>query len=234
MPSSSTQALSDLAYLGVKAITSRSAIAKGEAAHDCRPITIYYQGFLTNLLNPKVAVFFLSFLPQFVSTSNHYGPVPFVILGLTFLTTGTLWCLLVAVFASQLTGVLRRSTTIGSVLNKAVGILFLGMGGEAPFGKTPLGRGIPFPAICMIITIDGPAGAGKSSVARALARRLGFRFLDTGGHVSGRGPGRPCGAGRLGRAGRLARLARKLDLRVVGERILLDGEDVTEPCGPRK
>ena len=32
----------------------------------------------------------------------------------------------------------------------------------------------------MIITIDGPAGAGKSTVARALARRLGFRFLDTG------------------------------------------------------
>ena len=32
----------------------------------------------------------------------------------------------------------------------------------------------------MIVTIDGPAGAGKSSVARALAERLGFRFLDTG------------------------------------------------------
>ena len=32
----------------------------------------------------------------------------------------------------------------------------------------------------MIVTIDGPAGAGKSTVARALAQRLGFRFLDTG------------------------------------------------------
>jgi threonine/homoserine/homoserine lactone efflux protein len=124
-----------LAYLGLKAITSRSTIAKGEAAQDCRPITIYYQGFLTNLLNPKVAVFFLSFLPQFVSANNAYGPVPFVVLGLTFLTTGTLWCLLLAVFASQLTGVLRRSATIGSVLNKAVGILFLGMAANLILAK---------------------------------------------------------------------------------------------------
>jgi cytidylate kinase len=80
----------------------------------------------------------------------------------------------------------------------------------------------------MIITIDGPAGAGKSTVARALARRLGFRFLDTGAMY------RAVALAALRRGldwdtpDDLARLARKLDIRTLGERILLDGEDVTE------
>ena len=80
----------------------------------------------------------------------------------------------------------------------------------------------------MIITIDGPAGAGKSSVARALARRLGFRFLDTGAMyravaLAGKRRGLDWDV-----PDDLARLARRLDIRVAGERILLDGEDVTE------
>ena len=124
-----------LAYLGIRALTAKSAIADGEVVEDRRAITVYYQGFLTNLLNPKVAVFFLSFLPQFVSTNNTYGPVPFVVLGLTFLTTGTLWCLIVAVFASQITGVLRQNRTIGSFLKKGIGILFLGMAANLVLAK---------------------------------------------------------------------------------------------------
>jgi CMP/dCMP kinase len=80
----------------------------------------------------------------------------------------------------------------------------------------------------MIITIDGPAGAGKSSVARALARRLGFRFLDTGAMY------RAVALAGMRRGldwdvpDDLARLAGTLDLQADGERILLGGEDVTE------
>jgi cytidylate kinase len=80
----------------------------------------------------------------------------------------------------------------------------------------------------MIITIDGPAGAGKSSVARALAERMGFRFLDTGAMyravaLAGRLHGLDWDA-----PDELARLARKLDLRMVGQRVVLNGQDVTE------
>ena len=80
----------------------------------------------------------------------------------------------------------------------------------------------------MIITIDGPAGAGKSTVARRLARRLGFRFLDTGAMyravaLAGKRRGLDWDV-----PDDLARLARQLDIRVAGDRILLDGEDVTE------
>jgi len=80
----------------------------------------------------------------------------------------------------------------------------------------------------MIITIDGPAGAGKSTVAKALARRLGFRFLDTGAMY------RAVALAGL-RQGLdwdvpddWARLARKLDIKVSGYSIYLNGEDVTD------
>ncbi|MBU4272487.1 MAG: (d)CMP kinase [Planctomycetes bacterium] len=80
----------------------------------------------------------------------------------------------------------------------------------------------------MIITIDGPAGAGKSTVARALARRLNFRFLDTGSMY------RAVALAALRRGydwdvpEDLARLARKLEIVVDGDRITVDGEDVSE------
>ena len=80
----------------------------------------------------------------------------------------------------------------------------------------------------MIVTIDGPAGAGKSSVARALARRLGFRFLDTGAMyravaLAGLRRGLDWDSPDV-----LARLAQQLDIQVSGDRIVIDGEDVTE------
>jgi cytidylate kinase len=80
----------------------------------------------------------------------------------------------------------------------------------------------------MIVTIDGPAGAGKSTVARALARRLGFQYLDTGAMY------RAVALAAMRReldwdeADELAQLARTLDIELSGPRILLDGEDVTQ------
>jgi cytidylate kinase len=80
----------------------------------------------------------------------------------------------------------------------------------------------------MIITIDGPAGAGKSTVARALARRLGFRYLDTGAMYRAVGLAGMRRGVDWHRPEQLGRLAETLDIRVLGEKIFLDGEDVTD------
>lgn len=78
----------------------------------------------------------------------------------------------------------------------------------------------------MIVTIDGPAGAGKSTAARALARRLGFRYLDTGAMYRAVA----LAALRHGLSGddpqSIAELAERLDIRVADSQVLLDGEDV--------
>ena len=79
----------------------------------------------------------------------------------------------------------------------------------------------------MIVTIDGPAGAGKSSAARRLARRLGFRFLDTGAMY------RAVALAGLRRGvnwdnpAELADVAAALTLEISDDRILMNGEDVT-------
>ena len=80
----------------------------------------------------------------------------------------------------------------------------------------------------MIITIDGPAGAGKSTVARRLARKLGYQFLDTG--ATYRAVALKALRQREGwdRPERLARLAGETRVELSGERVLLDGEDVTD------
>jgi cytidylate kinase len=73
----------------------------------------------------------------------------------------------------------------------------------------------------MVIAIDGPAGSGKSTVARGVARALGFRYLDSGAMY------RCVGLASLSRSEPAAQLARELEIEL-GDRVLLDGRDVTE------
>src|SRR5579875_1616194 len=79
-----------------------------------------------------------------------------------------------------------------------------------------------------VVAIDGPAGAGKSTVARALARRLGFTYLDTGAMYRAVALGAlRAEEGTAELARRAAEVAARSRLEV-GERVRLDGEDVTE------
>ncbi|MCX7027406.1 MAG: LysE family translocator [Spirochaetes bacterium] len=120
-----------LGYLGARMLISKStdpiAAATADTSKAKKLAKIYRQGFITNLLNPKVALFFLSFLPQFVSPDNQYGALPFFILGLSFVCTGTFWCLGIALFASKASAALRQNGKISLILNKATCIVFIAL-----------------------------------------------------------------------------------------------------------
>ncbi|HID76464.1 MAG TPA: (d)CMP kinase [Planctomycetaceae bacterium] len=80
----------------------------------------------------------------------------------------------------------------------------------------------------MIVTIDGPAGAGKSTVARRLARRLGFQYLDTGAMYRAVALAGIRRGVDWDRPEQLARVARSARIEVMGERVLLEGQDVSD------
>jgi cytidylate kinase len=80
----------------------------------------------------------------------------------------------------------------------------------------------------MVIAIDGPAGAGKSTVARGVAAALGFTYLDSGAMYRAVALAALRAAADLGDGQALGALARGLDLALDGASVLLDGEDVAE------
>jgi cytidylate kinase len=80
----------------------------------------------------------------------------------------------------------------------------------------------------MIVTIDGPAGAGKSSAARGLARRLDFRFLDTGAMYRAVTLAARERRINLADAEQMAQFARSVRVELTDDRVLLDGRDVTQ------
>ena len=82
----------------------------------------------TNVLNPKVALFFLAFLPQFVDPATEHKVVAFLSLGWIFIFNGTLWCLFLAWSAAAVSQRLRGSSRVGVVLKRATGALFVGLG----------------------------------------------------------------------------------------------------------
>ncbi len=116
-----------LIYLGIQALRRPGKVAtpEVEAANLGR---IFRQGVLTNALNPKVAIFFLAFLPQFVVPAAGLGPMPFLVLGGLFVTGGPLGCLMVAAGAARMTRAIRRNAGVVARLERLSGCVYIGLG----------------------------------------------------------------------------------------------------------
>ena len=116
-----------LVYLGVRALMSRARITD-RALTPASRWAIFRQGVITNVLNPKVALFFLAFLPQFIDPARGKPAVQAVALGLLFDISGTLVNLAVAWGASGAAGRLRRSTRAATVMQRVTGAVFIALG----------------------------------------------------------------------------------------------------------
>ena len=118
-----------LVFLGLKTIFSKkTTLFNKKFEGDLNYKKIYFQGVVTNALNPKIALFFLSFLPQFVDTSISTTPLPFLLLGFTFLTTSTIWCCVVAFTSSFVSKLLNKSNKIAAIAEKITGIIYIILG----------------------------------------------------------------------------------------------------------
>jgi RhtB (resistance to homoserine/threonine) family protein len=118
-----------LIFLGIRALLERrTSLTMPTQFKRSGATAAFRQGVVTNILNPKVALFFLAFLPQFIETNAPSKTLAFILLGLTFVVTGTAWCLVLAWFSSAFSARLRENRTITSWLNRAVGSLFVFLG----------------------------------------------------------------------------------------------------------
>ena len=118
-----------LVVTGLQMLWSRPALAAAIDEPERSPLRrVFLQGVFTNALNPKVALFFLAFLPQFVAADSPQKPLAFLALGLIFIFTGTLWCLVLAAFAARAAHRLRKSEGAIAWVSRALGGLFIYLG----------------------------------------------------------------------------------------------------------
>jgi threonine/homoserine/homoserine lactone efflux protein len=120
-----------LGFIGIRMLFSRPRANIEEVRIADGSISlrrVFWQGVLTNILNPKVALFFLAFLPQFVDAESPHKAAAFMLLGLIFICNGSLWCFGVAVLAARTADRVRRSGEALLWINRALGGMFIYLG----------------------------------------------------------------------------------------------------------
>ncbi|MEV0640854.1 LysE family translocator [Streptomyces sp. NPDC050619] len=116
-----------LLYLTVQAFRDRSVPGEEGAAAGPGMRRAFWQGAATNLLNPKVILFNVAFLPQFVDPSLGHVRSQFLLLGFTIVVMGFLWDGFVGLLSGRLAAVLRRSARVNRALNVVSGTVFAGL-----------------------------------------------------------------------------------------------------------
>ena len=117
-----------LLYLGFTMLRARPAANPTGKAPAWPARKVFMQGFLTNVLNPKVALFFLAFVPQFIDPASPDKALAFLLLGFVFTFNGTLWNLGLAWSGARLRGLGRGTHRLALWLNRAVGLVFIALG----------------------------------------------------------------------------------------------------------
>lgn len=117
-----------LVYLGVRAILSREELLAGATGKRTSLTKTFLQGTFTTLLNPKVAFFYIAFLPQFVDKTQAHIPLQLFVLGLVFNITGLAVDTSIALLASLLGIWLTGHKGAAKIIRWLTGGVFIGLG----------------------------------------------------------------------------------------------------------
>jgi len=117
-----------LAWIGIQALRHRAAFSIEGAADAKALAVIYKQSVIGNMLNPKVTLFFLAFLPQFVDTTAGHVEWQMALLGVVFMGVTIVVFGAVALFSGWIGAWVRRKPVIGERLNVFAGITFIALG----------------------------------------------------------------------------------------------------------
>ena len=117
-----------LIYLGIRKLLTRNHAIEDEEVQKESLSRIYWQGFFVNILNPKTALFFFAFLPQFVSPQAGNVTAQTLILGAIFVGLALITDSLYALVASSLAGRLRGNKNFQKGQNYFAGLVYIGLG----------------------------------------------------------------------------------------------------------
>lgn len=119
-----------LVFIGIKALLAKNQIIELSQVNPNgnNSWNNFRRGLITNVLNPKVALFFLSFFPQFLSHDAIGSSIPFFILGCTYVALGIVWYVSLVLFVGLFADKLKKSTSFQKYMNRVSGIIFILMG----------------------------------------------------------------------------------------------------------
>jgi RhtB (resistance to homoserine/threonine) family protein len=119
-----------LLYLGIRTFFDKSGFAAPDEQNGKHRSgqALFWQGMLTNLLNPKVALFFMAFLPQFVEPTAPSKVAAFFFLGAFVLVIGLIWKMTLALLSARITRALRKSKGFSRFAHRAMGAILVGLG----------------------------------------------------------------------------------------------------------
>lgn len=118
-----------LVWLGIQALRSRGGAQIGTVSGAEQPLLrLFFKGVFANAINPKVVLFFLSFLPQFVIAGNGHVSLQIALLGLTFTLQAALLFGVLGLFSGAIGQWLAKRPGAGRWLDRIAGMVFVGLG----------------------------------------------------------------------------------------------------------
>lgn len=117
-----------LIYLGIKAWREKNIVSLQTSPSLVSSHRLFWQGVLSNVFNPKIAIFFLAFLPQFVDKGSSQVTLQLIVLGLTFATLGLVFLLTVGYFSGTIGRWITRRSQYANFLGRISGGILIGLG----------------------------------------------------------------------------------------------------------